>query len=536
MQQRVRRTESSHSSSTRPAPAATGAVPVPHAQHPHSAWAALTGGQGRLLAAALAGAMAAFTTMSMVNLAVPGLTRQFHLPQGDVHWVASAFLLAMASAMPAAPCLLQRWGVRIYLGAATLVLMLASVLCAASDSFHGVLLGRVLQGLAAGLMQPVPLLLVQRCVAAPWRGRAAGAMGTGTALTLAFGPLAGGLLIDRLGWQGVFALPLPLGLLSLGLLVFQRRDMTARALEDRHAASTDGLGNQGAAAQRMDWVGLLLASLAITALMQCLSQLALGQGALCALALTVSTLSALGFIARQAELNRPPGGQTVHALVSTALMADRRYRLSCMAALLYGLVLNGFTYLLPLWLHDRLGMAESRMGLVLLVGGLATVLVQPLAATQVDLRAHRPVAGIGFGVLAAALVCLPLISTAAVQWGGGWVLAGASCAAVLCRVGLACAFAALFVPAQRALAPALQAQGATLAQFTQTLGGVLGIGLAALALQWRAGMQGPTAGPGAGIGDVFWLLAGVAAVAAALTWRLRATVPPGQVALRQDTP
>lgn len=502
-------------------------------------WHNLTGGHGHLLAAVLAGAMAAFTTMSMVNLAVPGMARQFQLAPSDVHWVASAFLLAMASALPAAPYLLQRWGVRTSVGVATLVLMLAGALCAASTSFHGVLLGRVLQGVAAGLIQPVPLLLVQRCVAAPWRGRAAGVMGTGMALSVALGPLAGGLLIDWLGWQGVFALPLPLGLLSLGLLYVKGHAARVSTSVDRHTPDSGATGSLQTAAPRLDWAGLLLASLAVTALMQGLSQLAAGQGALCALALTVSALSAVGFAARQSDLNRQAAGQSAgqsaQALVSTALMADRHYRLSCLAALLYGLVLNAFTYLLPLWLHDSLGQTESRMGVVLLMGGLATVLVQPLAAGQVDLRAHRPVLGIGFGVLAAALVLLPMIGAGAVQMGEGRVLAGAAFAAVLCRIGLACAYAALFVPAQRALAPELQAQGATLSQLTQTLGGVLGIGMAALALQWCLAARGAAQQPGDAMRDVFWLLALVAALAAALTWRLRAMPPADCRATRENT-
>ena len=494
-------------------------------RHARATWQDLTGGNGTLLAAVLAGAMASFTTMSMVNLAVPGMARQFQLAPGDVHWVASAFLLAMASALPAAPCLMQRWGVRACFGGAMLVLLLAGGLCAASTSFHALLLGRVLQGLAAGLMQPVPLLMVQRCVAGPWRGRAAGLMGTGTALSVAFGPLAGGLLIDGLGWQGVFLLPVPLGVVSLGLLFTPGWLRSVAGSNAEPAAVQVATGSAGTAAQRMDWAGLLLASLAVTALMQSLSLLAAGQGTLCALAMTVTALSAVGFAARQCDLNNEAAANRVQALVSTALMADRCYRLSCLAALMYGLVLNAFTYLLPLWLHDNLGQTESRMGLVLLMAGLATVVVQPLAARQVDLHAHRPVLGIGFGVLAAALLGLPLIGGVTMKLGPAWMLTGASCGAVLCRIGLACAFAALFVPAQRALPPSLQAQGATLAQLTQTLGGVLGIGLAALSLQWCQAARGTTQGPGDAMRDVFWLLALVAALAAVLTWRLRSVAP-----------
>lgn len=489
-------------------------------------WRQLTGGHGRLLTAVLMGAMAAFTTMSMVNLAMPGIARQFQLAQGEVQWVASAFLLAMASALPAAPWLLQRWGVRACFGGATLALLLGAGLCAAGTSVEALLLGRVLQGLAAGLMQPVPLLLVQRCVRPAWRGRAAGLMATGTALAVAGGPLAGGLLIDRFGWPGMFALPLPLGLLSLGLLLASPR-----------AADIDRL--PGAAAQRLDWTGLVLASLAVAALMQGLSNLAASRSALAALALTVGALAAAAFVARQSALQpamppdlpgaavgqhkTPPdsASQQVKPLVSAALLADARYRLSCLAALMYGLVLNAFTYLLPLWLHGSLGLPQSRTGLVLSLAGVAMVLVQPWAAAQVDLRPHRPVLGVGFGLLALALLLLPAGGAWAQSLGPAWVLPGAAAAALLCRVGLACAFAALFIPAQRALAPALQAQGATLAQWTQTQGGVLGVGLAALALQWGQSGQLEGAQVADATATAFQLLALAALLAAVLTWQLR---------------
>ena len=153
-------------------------------------------------------------SMTAVWIAVPAIAAQWSLGAGQVHWLASGFIAAMVPAMWITPWLLHRLGVRST-ALLSLALLAGGGLCAAlAPTFESLVAARLVEGLAAGVLQPLPVLVVARRFTAQTRGRAMGWFTLGLTLAPALAPAVAGSLIEALGWRSVPASALPLVLLA----------------------------------------------------------------------------------------------------------------------------------------------------------------------------------------------------------------------------------------------------------------------------------------------------------------------------------
>ncbi|MDQ8002247.1 MAG: MFS transporter, partial [Pseudomonadota bacterium] len=157
-----------------------------------------------LLISVMVGVMASIMSSTIVNVAIPGMSQHFHLGQERAQWVSSGFMVAMTVSMLTTPWLLSRFGYRrTYSG--TMVLLLAGgLLGGLADNFSLVLVARVAEGLAAGVVQPIPAIIILRAFEPHEQGRASGIFGMGVVLAPAIGPSIGGVLVDLFGWRSIF--------------------------------------------------------------------------------------------------------------------------------------------------------------------------------------------------------------------------------------------------------------------------------------------------------------------------------------------
>ena len=170
-----------------------------------------------LLLSVMVGVMASIMSSTIVNVAIPGLSHHFSLGQERAQWVSSGFMVAMTVSMLTTPWLLARYGYRrTYVG--TMVLLLAGGLAGGlATDFTLVLVARVAEGLAAGVVQPIPAIIILRAFQPHEQGRASGIFGMGVVLAPAIGPSIGGVLVDLFGWRSIFFMVVPLCLASIWL-------------------------------------------------------------------------------------------------------------------------------------------------------------------------------------------------------------------------------------------------------------------------------------------------------------------------------
>ncbi|MBC7394194.1 MAG: MFS transporter, partial [Variovorax sp.] len=162
-----------------------------------------------LLLSVMVGTMASIMSSTIVNVAIPGMSHYFSLGQERAQWVSSGFMVAMTVSMLTTPWLLGRYGYRATYVGTMVLLLLGGLAGGLSNNFSLVLVARVVEGLAAGVVQPIPAIIILRAFEPHEQGRASGLFGMGVVLAPAIGPSIGGVLVDLFGWRSIFFMVVP---------------------------------------------------------------------------------------------------------------------------------------------------------------------------------------------------------------------------------------------------------------------------------------------------------------------------------------
>ncbi|MCB2017730.1 MAG: MFS transporter [Hydrogenophaga sp.] len=468
-----------------------------------------------LLLSVMVGTMASVMSSTIINVAIPDMSRHFVLGQERAQWVTSGFMAAMTVSMLTTPWLLARFGYRrTYMGCMTLLLA-GGVAGGLASAFPLVLAARVAEGLAAGVVQPIPAIIILRAFEPHEQGRASGFFGMGVVLAPALGPSIGGLLVDAFGWRSIFFMVVPFCLTSFWL---------ARRFVPVNAPGGVAANSQGIT---LDWRGLMLASCGTLCLLNGLVELHGGTALTALILLAASGALLLAFIRLQRRLlHRRSHAPAAQPLMNLSLFRDRRFAMGSIVAFIYGTALFGSTYLFPVYMQMGLGLSASYVGTILLPAGLVLAVTIALVGRWSDRQPTHRLVSAGLAMLAASFALMPTISKGGpastvpllVSW------------AILGRIGLGFILPSLNTGAMRGLERHHIPQGASAINFLRMLGGATGVSLCGIVLEWRLAAHGVLPGStGAGrlapFNETFFLLSGVCALALLAAWRLRAAPP-----------
>ncbi|MGB0756677.1 MAG: MFS transporter [Candidatus Puniceispirillaceae bacterium] len=164
-----------------------------------------------------------FIDATALNVALPFIQSSLNASATDIHWVLEIYLLFLAALMMAGGALGDSMGRRKPLRWGVAAFGITSLGCALSSSAEMLILFRAFQGIAAALMIPATLALINASFPPEDRGEAIGKWSSVVALTIPLGPLVGGLAVDYVSWHMVFLLNIPICLIMLGLLAILPR-------------------------------------------------------------------------------------------------------------------------------------------------------------------------------------------------------------------------------------------------------------------------------------------------------------------------
>jgi EmrB/QacA subfamily drug resistance transporter len=190
------------------------------------------------LAASILGSSLAFIDSSVVNVALPALADQLHAGPAKLSWAINAYLLPLGALILLGGGLGDRFGRRRLFLLGLLLFTLASMLCAAAPTFGWLLAGRAVQGMGAALLMPNSLAILGGAFSGEERGRAIGTWAAVGAMAGVIGPIAGGWLIDVIGWRFIFIINVPLAL-AAGYLAWY---YVAEQRDRSNAVQLDTLG------------------------------------------------------------------------------------------------------------------------------------------------------------------------------------------------------------------------------------------------------------------------------------------------------
>ena len=383
---------------------------------------------------------------TVVNVALPTLSRDFAVPVASVSGVVTAYLVTLAVAMPASGWLGDRFGARSVMLGAIGLFTAASALCGVVTSLPELVAFRALQGFGGGTLIPVGMAMMFRAFPPAERIRANRLVIVPTLMAPALGPVIGGLLVDGLSWRWIFYINLPVGAaaLAFGALFLPR-------------------GSQHPAG-RFDLPGFLLAGSGFPLFMYALSTGALyGWGSAPVLATGIPGIVLLAlFVLVELRVAEP--------MLRLRIYADRLFRTTNLQLTFAGAGFVGTLFLVPLLLQNGLGFSAVHSGLSTFpeaLGGMCGV--------QVTSRLYKRVGP-------RRLMMAGMAGTVATI--GAMAFAGPRDAAWLIPVlmfGTGCSFGFAMSPSQAAsmatVSAALTGQASTLLNTLRQAGGAAGVAL-----------------------------------------------------------
>ena len=458
-----------------------------------------------LLLSVMIGTMASIMSSTIVNVASPDMSHYFTLGQERAQWVTSGFMVAMTVSMLTTPWLLSRYGYRrVYVGT-MLVLLTGGIAGGLADQYWLVLAARVAEGLAAGIVQPIPAIIILRAFQPHEQGRASGIFGMGVVLAPAIGPSVGGILVDLFGWRSIFFMVVPLCLAS----IYMAYRFVPTTSPGGVAANRAGAG--------LDWRGLILAGVGTLCLLNGLVELRGGSAVESAALLGAALACLVAFIwwqKRAATTGR-------EALMDLAVFKYRSFAMGSIVAFIYGIALFGSTYLLPVYMQLGLKLSASYVGAILLPAGLVLAVTILGVGRLADKQPTYLLVSIGLALLAASFALMATIDLKT----SIWMLV---IWATLGRIGLGFILPSLNLGSMRSLIPPLIPQGSSVIGFVRMLGGAAGVSLCGIVLEWRLSVHGdslvnPETSPARlmAFDEAFMMLAGFCALALVAAWRLR---------------
>jgi EmrB/QacA subfamily drug resistance transporter len=409
---------------------------------------------------------------TIVAVANPSIMDKLGASYDSVIWVTSAYLLAYAVPLLVAGRLGDRYGPKnLYLLGLT-VFTAASLWCGLAGSVEMLIAARVVQGIGAALLTPQTLSTITRIFPADRRGVAMSVWGATAGVATLVGPLAGGVLVDRLGWQWIFFVNVPIGIIGLALAVWLIPVLPTQK-------------------PRFDVLGVLLSGIGMFMIVFALQE---GQSHHWAPWIWGTLAGGIGFIAafliwQSVNRNEP--------LIPLVMFRDRDFSLSNLGVATIGFVVTATFLPLMFYAQAVCGLSPTRSALLTAPMAIATGVLAPFVGKIVDRSHPRPVIGFGFSVLAIAMTWLSIEMTPTTPI---WRLV-----LPLTAMGIGSAFiwAPLAATATRNLPPQLAGAGSGVYNTTRQVGSVLGsAGMAAFMTTRISAEMPPTLAEAPGEGSV----------------------------------
>ncbi len=173
--------------------------------------------------------------VTIINVALPAVGRDFRAPVSGLQWTVDAYLLVIASLLMLSGSTADRVGRRRVFQTGLTLFTLGSLACSLAPGLGALIAFRALQAVGGSMLNPVAMAIVTNTFTEPGeRARAIGMWGSVFGLSIALGPIVGGALVDSVGWRGVFWINIPVGLAALiltAVFVPESRAGKARSLD-----------------------------------------------------------------------------------------------------------------------------------------------------------------------------------------------------------------------------------------------------------------------------------------------------------------
>jgi MFS transporter, DHA2 family, multidrug resistance protein len=402
---------------------------------------------------------------AIANVALRYIAGSLAVSVDESTWVVTTYLIANAVILPVSGWLSNVVGRKRFYMICVALFTIASLLCGLASSLTALIVFRILQGLGGGGMPTSEQAMLADTFPPQQRPQAFAIYGIAVIVAPTVGPTIGGWITDNYSWHWIFFINVPFGILSL--LLVQWLVVEPEVLErERRERLAGGL--------KIDWVGFALIALTFGSLEIVLDRGQIDDWFNSTTIVTFATISACSFIFFVPwELTRDD------PIVDLGLLFQRQFGMAFVAMLAVGAVLFGTNQITPQLMQTNFAYTAMLSGLAMMPGGLAMLLMMPLAGQIIPRMQPKYWLAIGFTIIALAM----WISTSLVPDASFTYFATVR---VFQTVGLPFMFIPINSVAYADLPGQKTSEGSALINVARNLGGSVGVSLANTELVQRS--------------------------------------------------
>src|SRR6266404_1367428 len=384
---------------------------------------------------------------TVVNVALPSIQRSLHLKISELEWVVTGYALTFGALMLTGGKLADLFGRRLIFVVGLAIFTGSSLACGLAGSASVLIGARVIQGIGAALMNPATLSIITVTFPPRQRGTAIGIWAGISALALAIGPLVGGVISQRINWNWIFYINIPVGLVGIAAafaFIDESRDTSHEQKPDVSGLFTSALGLFALSYALIEsntygWTsGRILASFAVAA------------------------LSLAAFILLELRQRLP--------MLELGLFRNKVFAGANSVMLLVGLAMFGGLFSVSLYVQQVLGYSPTQAGASFLPWTILIILLAPIAGKFSDRVGSRPFVSGGMIVLAGSLVLFARMGVHETFW-------GLLPAMLLGGLGMAAAMAPVTAAAMSSVRADKAGVGSAVLNSMRQVGGSLGIAI-----------------------------------------------------------
>ncbi|WP_421916174.1 MFS transporter [Mesorhizobium sp.] len=358
--------------------------------------------RGYVLVAAILASALGFIDGSILAIAMPAIRVDLGASLAEAQWISNAYALTLSALILAGGAAGDRFGLRRAFVAGIALFIASSLACAVAPNPAVLIAFRALQGIGAAIMVPGSLAIIAKAYPKKERGRAIGIWAAASALTTALGPVLGGLVLSAFGdgiWRAIFAINLPLGLISIYLLV------------------TKVPADSPAQKRNLDLGGGALATLAFGALAYGLTSMtSKGEGHMSGPSIAAGMVLLVAFIVFERRQREP--------MIDLSLFRIRAFAGANIATFFLYFALSANLFYLPMLLIAGWGLSTAEVGFIFLPLSASIALLSGLVGQLSDRIGPRFPIACGSLIVAIAFAGLALLTHAGIHnfWTGTFPL------------------------------------------------------------------------------------------------------------------
>lgn len=401
-----------------------------------------------MVALLLSGFVGMFNETSL-NIALSDLIQLFQISNATGQWLTTGYLLTLAILVPISGYLLQRFSTRQLFISSLALSIIGTLVAISASGFSILMIARVIQAAGVAIMLPLMYSTVLIIIRPEKRGGAYGLIGLVLVVAPAIGPTISGLLLEKIGWNWIFVLTLPVLVLSLviGLRYLHNFSMVTKP--------------------RLDILSLFFSTLGFGGIVFAFGNAGEGEGGLATPAviipICVGIASLAVFIIRQLNMKQP--------MMDIRAFKHKMFAVGAVMIFLNLMMMLAATIMLPMLLIRGLGLNAFEAGLVMLPGGIVNAIMLPIMGRIFDKYGPKPVVPIGMLIIVVVL----------------WLLSGVTVNTTLLQIIILHSFlmigiAMVWMPSQanglNELPPQFYSHGSAIMNTIQQLAGAIGTAVA----------------------------------------------------------